>query len=189
MTLRSFCTLTLAIAGCVSAVDAQQEVRWPAAISLLGKPLHAPTFDSATTLRLRADLERAVASAERGFDLWKRTPAPLRGDVLRRTGDIMARRKDELARAMTREMGKVLAETLGDVQEGIDTAYYAAVEGRQGEVSFLLRVSARPGGALPRPRGDGAVRAAALHPPVRRRGPRARSAGPRASRHPSAGST
>lgn len=61
MTLRSFCTLTLAIAGCVSAVDAQQEVRWPAAISLLGKPLHAPTFDSATTLRLRADLERARA--------------------------------------------------------------------------------------------------------------------------------
>jgi len=78
-----------------------------------------------------ADLERAVASAQRGFDQWKRTPAPLRGDVLRRTGDIMAARKDEIARAMTREMGKVLAETRGDVQEGIDTAYYAATEGRR----------------------------------------------------------
>ncbi|MHB1167906.1 MAG: aldehyde dehydrogenase family protein [Longimicrobiales bacterium] len=79
----------------------------------------------------KTDLERAVASAQRGFDLWKRTPAPLRGDVLRRTGDIMAARKEEIARAMTREMGKVLAETRGDVQEGIDTAYYAASEGRR----------------------------------------------------------
>src|SRR5512138_465000 len=78
-----------------------------------------------------SDLERAVASAQRGFDQWKRTPAPLRGDVLRRTGDIMAARKEEIARAMTREMGKVLAETRGDVQEGIDTAYYAATEGRR----------------------------------------------------------
>ncbi|HEU5209946.1 MAG TPA: aldehyde dehydrogenase family protein [Longimicrobiales bacterium] len=79
----------------------------------------------------KTDLERAVASAQRGFDLWRRTPAPLRGDVLRRTGDIMAARKEEIARAMTREMGKVLAETRGDVQEGIDTAYYAASEGRR----------------------------------------------------------
>jgi aldehyde dehydrogenase (NAD+) len=78
-----------------------------------------------------ADLERAVESAERGFALWKKTPAPLRGDVLRRTGDLMAARKEEIARAMTREMGKVLAETRGDVQEGIDTAYYAATEGRR----------------------------------------------------------
>jgi len=78
-----------------------------------------------------SDLERAVASAQRGFELWRRTPAPLRGDVLRRTGDIMAARKEEIARAMTREMGKVLAETRGDVQEGIDTAYYAASEGRR----------------------------------------------------------
>ncbi len=78
-----------------------------------------------------ADIERAVASAQRGFELWRRTPAPLRGDVLRRTGDLLSARKEELARAMTREMGKVLAETRGDVQEGIDTAYYAATEGRR----------------------------------------------------------
>jgi aldehyde dehydrogenase (NAD+) len=58
-------------------------------------------------------------------------PAPARGDVLRRVGDLLARRKDELADAMTREMGKPLAETRGDVQEGIDTAYYAATEGRR----------------------------------------------------------
>ncbi len=78
-----------------------------------------------------ADVARAVASAERGFRLWSRTPAPARGDVLRRVGDLLVRRKEELADAMTREMGKVLAETRGDVQEGIDTAYYAATEGRR----------------------------------------------------------
>jgi aldehyde dehydrogenase (NAD+) len=78
-----------------------------------------------------ADLQRAVESAKRGFELWKRTPAPLRGDVLKRTGDILTARKEEIARAMTREMGKVLNETRGDIQEGIDTAYYAASEGRR----------------------------------------------------------
>jgi aldehyde dehydrogenase (NAD+) len=77
------------------------------------------------------DLERAIASAKRGFEQWRRTPAPLRGDVLRRAGDILTARKEEISRAMTREMGKVLNETRGDVQEGIDTAYYAAVEGRR----------------------------------------------------------
>jgi len=77
------------------------------------------------------DVEQAVRSAVRGFALWKRTPAPARGDVLRRVGDVLTARKEEIARAMTREMGKVLAETRGDVQEGIDTAYYAASEGRR----------------------------------------------------------
>jgi len=77
------------------------------------------------------DVERAVKSAQQGFDRWKRTPAPARGDVLRRVGDVLTARKEEIARAMTREMGKVLAETRGDVQEGIDTAYYAASEGRR----------------------------------------------------------
>jgi aldehyde dehydrogenase (NAD+) len=78
-----------------------------------------------------ADIDAAVASATRGFERWKRTPAPARGDVLRRVGDLLAARKEELANIMTREMGKPLAETRGDVQEGIDTAYYAATEGRR----------------------------------------------------------
>ncbi|HVE79318.1 MAG TPA: aldehyde dehydrogenase family protein [Gemmatimonadaceae bacterium] len=77
------------------------------------------------------DVERAVASARRGFERWRREPAPARGDVLRRVGDILSGRKDEIADLMTREMGKPLAETRGDVQEGIDTAYYAASEGRR----------------------------------------------------------
>jgi aldehyde dehydrogenase (NAD+) len=77
------------------------------------------------------DVEAAVRSARRGFERWSRTPAPLRGEVLRRVGDQLSERKELIARAMTREMGKVLAETRGDVQEGIDTAYYAASECRR----------------------------------------------------------
>src|SRR4051794_7017336 len=79
----------------------------------------------------RRDVERAVESAKRGFALWRRTPAPARGDVLRIVGDIMTKRKEEIADAMTREMGKPLTETRGDVQEGIDTASYAGSEGRR----------------------------------------------------------
>ena len=78
-----------------------------------------------------ADVERAIVSAERGFEMWRKTPAPARGDVLRNVGDLLVARKEDIADAMTREMGKPLAETRGDVQEGIDTAYYAASEGRR----------------------------------------------------------
>src|SRR5213594_916852 len=77
------------------------------------------------------DVTQAVASARRGFAQWSKTPAPIRGEVLHRVGDLLVQRKDDIARAMTREMGKVLAETRGDVQEGIDTAHYAHTEGRR----------------------------------------------------------
>jgi len=77
------------------------------------------------------DVERAVRSAKCGFEVWRSTPAPARGDVLRRIGDLLTKQKEELANLMTREMGKPLTETRGDVQEGIDTAYYAATVGRQ----------------------------------------------------------
>jgi len=77
------------------------------------------------------DATRAIASARRGFVQWSRTPAPLRGAVLQRVGELLVQQQEAIARAMTREMGKVLAETRGDVQEGIDTAFYAASEGRR----------------------------------------------------------
>jgi alpha-ketoglutaric semialdehyde dehydrogenase len=77
------------------------------------------------------DVDRAVAAAKAAFPEWSRTPAPERGAYLKRVGDLLTDRKEEIARAATREMGKVLLETRGDVQEGIDTAYYAAVEGRR----------------------------------------------------------
>ena len=77
------------------------------------------------------DVDAAVRAARAAFDGWRLTPAPARGDILRRLGDLLSERKDELARAMTREMGKPFFETRGDVQEAIDTAYYAATEGRR----------------------------------------------------------
>lgn len=79
----------------------------------------------------KADVDAAVQAARAAFDAWRLTPAPKRGDYLRRIGDILTERKDALARAMTREMGKPFFETKGDVQEAIDTAYYAATEGRR----------------------------------------------------------
>jgi alpha-ketoglutaric semialdehyde dehydrogenase len=78
-----------------------------------------------------ADVDAAVKSASKGFQAWKALPAPARGDILRRVGDLLSARKEALADIMTREMGKPLAETRGDVQEGIDTAYYAGTMGRQ----------------------------------------------------------
>jgi alpha-ketoglutaric semialdehyde dehydrogenase len=78
-----------------------------------------------------ADVAMAVKAAEMALPRWKATPAPKRGEVLYRFGELMAQHKERLAQAMTREMGKVLAEARGDVQEGIDIAYLMAGEGRR----------------------------------------------------------
>ncbi|MBI3392757.1 MAG: aldehyde dehydrogenase family protein, partial [Nitrospirae bacterium] len=78
-----------------------------------------------------AEVDAAVESARRALDGWRLTPAPRRGEVLFRAGEILARRKEELAGLVTREMGKVLKEGLGDVQEAIDMAFYMAGEGRR----------------------------------------------------------
>jgi alpha-ketoglutaric semialdehyde dehydrogenase len=79
----------------------------------------------------KADVDEAVKAARQAFEKWRLVPAPKRGDLMKKVGDIMVDRKEEIAQLMTREMGKVLAETRGDVQEGIDTAYYAQGEGRR----------------------------------------------------------
>jgi aldehyde dehydrogenase (NAD+) len=78
-----------------------------------------------------ADVARAVRAADTAGLLWRRTPAPKRGEILYRFGALMAEHKERLSRAMTREMGKVLAEAHGDVQEGIDIAFLMAGEGRR----------------------------------------------------------
>src|SRR5688572_24068168 len=77
------------------------------------------------------DVEEAVGAARDAFPRWRDTPAPKRGEILYRAAEILVRRKDAFARDMTREMGKVLAETRGDVQEAIDMTYYMAGEGRR----------------------------------------------------------
>ncbi len=79
----------------------------------------------------KEDVDDAVNAARAAYEKWRLVPAPKRGDSMRKVGDIMVARKEELAREMTKEMGKVLTETRGDVQEGIDTAYYASSEGRR----------------------------------------------------------
>jgi alpha-ketoglutaric semialdehyde dehydrogenase len=77
------------------------------------------------------DVDDAVRAARKAFKTWGTMPAPARGDYLRKIGDLMTARKSELAFQMTREMGKPFFETKGDVQEAIDTAYYAASETRR----------------------------------------------------------
>ena len=77
------------------------------------------------------DVNRAVEAAKKAFDKWRLTPAPKRAEILFRAAEIMIQRKEDLARDMTREMGKVLAETRGDVQEAIDMTYLMAGEGRR----------------------------------------------------------
>jgi aldehyde dehydrogenase (NAD+) len=77
------------------------------------------------------DVAAAAEAAAKAYKSWRLVPAPKRGDMLRVAGDILNRRKEELARAMTREMGKPVFETKGDVQEAIDTAYYSASETRR----------------------------------------------------------
>lgn len=77
------------------------------------------------------DVAAAVAAAAEAFQGWRLKPAPKRGEIIKRAGDLLTQHRESIAREMTREMGKVLTETRGDVQEGIDTAYYAASEGRR----------------------------------------------------------
>jgi alpha-ketoglutaric semialdehyde dehydrogenase len=77
------------------------------------------------------DIDAAVAAAKKAYATWRLVPAPKRAEILLRTGSLLQERKEQYAREMTREMGKVLAETRGDVQEAIDEAFYVAGEGRR----------------------------------------------------------
>jgi acyl-CoA reductase-like NAD-dependent aldehyde dehydrogenase len=79
----------------------------------------------------KADVNAAVEAAKHAFAKWRLVPAPRRAEIIFRAAEILSERKEEYARDMTREMGKVLNETRGDVQEAIDTAYYFAGEGRR----------------------------------------------------------
>ncbi len=78
-----------------------------------------------------ADAALAVAAAKRAFESWRLVPAPKRAEILFKAAQLIAERKEAFARDMTREMGKVLDETRGDVQEAIDMTYFLAGEGRR----------------------------------------------------------
>jgi len=77
------------------------------------------------------DVDAAVAAAKEAFEGWRLVPAPERGLLIMKATEILKARKEEISRMMTREMGKVIAETRGDTQEAIDCGMYAAGEGRR----------------------------------------------------------
>src|SRR5258706_8701032 len=75
------------------------------------------------------DVDAAVNAAKEAYKSWRLVPAPKRAEILYRTAELLVQRKEEFSRDMTREMGKVLAEARGDVQEAIDMTYYMAGAG------------------------------------------------------------
>jgi len=77
------------------------------------------------------DVNKAVDAADRALEKWNKTPAPKRGEILLRAAKMLRENKEKLARLLTREMGKVIAEARGDVQEAIDMTEYMAGEGRR----------------------------------------------------------
>jgi aldehyde dehydrogenase (NAD+) len=79
----------------------------------------------------RRDVEAALQAAARAYETWRLVPAPLRAEILFKAAQLLVERKEPFARDMTREMGKVLNETRGDVQEAIDMTFYMAGEGRR----------------------------------------------------------
>ncbi|PJF43999.1 MAG: aldehyde dehydrogenase [Phototrophicales bacterium] len=83
------------------------------------------------TLSTSEDVDAAVEAAKVAYKTWRLMPAPRRGELLFKLARILTERKDELARIATQEMGKILDETRGDVQEAIDMAYYMGGEGRR----------------------------------------------------------
>ncbi len=78
-----------------------------------------------------SDVDIAVQAAQKAFNSWRLTPAPLRGELLFKVGDLLKQKKEELAVLLTEDMGKVIAEARGDLQEAIDMAYYMGGEGRR----------------------------------------------------------
>jgi alpha-ketoglutaric semialdehyde dehydrogenase len=78
-----------------------------------------------------ADVQAAVVAAKAVYNEWRLTPAPRRGEILFAVAELLRERKEEISRLMTSEMGKVLSEARGDVQEAIDMAYYMGGEGRR----------------------------------------------------------
>ena len=84
---------------------------------------HSPTNGEAVGSFVAAtpsDARRAIDAAERAFPKWRAVPPPYRGRYLARAAEILRERKEALGAIVTREMGKVIAEGRGDVQEAID---------------------------------------------------------------------
>src|SRR2546423_3885711 len=108
--------------------------KWQSAQSGKTFPNHNPATGEIIghfPLSGKVEIDAAVAAARSAFEKWRLVPAPKRGEILYRVGELLTLHKEDLARTMTQEMGKVLKETRGDVQEGIDMAYCMGGEGRR----------------------------------------------------------
>jgi succinate-semialdehyde dehydrogenase/glutarate-semialdehyde dehydrogenase len=79
----------------------------------------------------QADLDRALAAADRGFRVWRKISAYDRGKVLRKAGDLLRDRAEAIAPVMTREQGKPQAEAKGEVLSGADILDWFAEEARR----------------------------------------------------------
>jgi len=86
---------------------------------------------SVSPLSTRDEVGEAVAAAKAAFPGWRDTPAPVRGKILARAAALMEKRKDELARTLTREEGKTLKESLVEMQRSINILEFTAGEGRR----------------------------------------------------------
>jgi alpha-ketoglutaric semialdehyde dehydrogenase len=108
--------------------------QWVAAVSGATFESLNPATEAVLALAAQSgpeDVATAVQAAKEAYPNWRLTPAPRRGEILYKVAQILTERKEALARLMTQEMGKILAETRGDVQEAIDMAYYMGGEGRR----------------------------------------------------------
>ena len=92
-------------------------------------PAHTDEVLGDATVSTAEDVRHAIDAAEAAYREWRATPAPQRGDIVRKAADLMERRRDELARLLTQEEGKVLAESLAEVDRAIANVRFAAAQG------------------------------------------------------------
>lgn len=119
----SICKYQLYING--EWTESNVQKRFPSKNPTTGEIL--ATFPEGT----KEDIKKAIHAAEEAFPKWKKLPAPKRGEILLRAASIMRDKKEELGQMVTKEMGKVITEGEGDVQEAIDFIEYIAGEGRR----------------------------------------------------------
>ncbi|EMI11210.1 aldehyde dehydrogenase family protein [Anoxybacillus gonensis] len=108
--------------------------RWVSSVSNQFVPIVNPANGECigeVTISNEQDVEQAVLAAKRAQKAWALVPAPKRAEVLYKVGMLLQERKEQMARLLTMEMGKVIEEARGEVQEGIDMAFYMAGEGRR----------------------------------------------------------
>ena len=94
-------------------------------------PANRDEIVSITTLSTREEVREAIAAAAAAFPAWRDTPPPVRGQVLARAATLMEHQKEELARTLTREEGKTLKDSLGEVQKAINILEFMSGEARR----------------------------------------------------------